>query len=54
VSVPRSLCADRRQGFNDGQRFESIDRLEMNANDGDPTTWDYFGFDDLTFFPGIA
>ena len=38
---------------NDGQRFESIDRLEMNANDGDPSTWDYFGLDDLTFFPGF-
>ena len=39
---------------NDGQRFESIDRLEINANDGDPTTWDYFGLDDLTFFPGLG
>lgn len=39
---------------NDGQRFESIDRLTMNANDGDPSTWDYFGFDDLTFFPGLT
>ena len=38
---------------NDGQRFESIDRLEMSANDGDSTTWDYFGLDDLTFFPGL-
>jgi hypothetical protein len=37
---------------NDGQRFESIDRLEMNANDGDPTTQDYFGFDDMTYYPG--
>jgi len=37
---------------NDGQRFESIDRLEMSANDGDPTTPDYFGFDDMTFYPG--
>ena len=36
---------------NDGQRFESIDRLEMNANDGDPATMDYFGLDDMTFFP---
>jgi hypothetical protein len=36
---------------NDAQRFESIDRLEFNANDGVPTTWDYFGLDDLTFFP---
>ena len=25
---------------NDGQRFESIDRLEINANDGDPATGD--------------
>jgi hypothetical protein len=39
---------------NDGQRFESIDRLELNANDGDPNTWDYFGLDDLTFFPGFG
>ena len=39
---------------NDGQRFESIDRLEMNANDGDPTTWDYFGVDDFTYFPGFG
>jgi hypothetical protein len=38
----------------DGQRFESIDRLEMNANDGRDSTWDYFGFDDLTFFPAAA
>jgi hypothetical protein len=38
----------------DGQRFESIDRLEFNANDGDSTTWDYFGLDDLTFFPGLG
>src|SRR5262245_3428170 len=37
---------------NDGQRFESIDRLEMTANDGDPTTPDYFGFDDMTYYPG--
>jgi hypothetical protein len=39
---------------NDGQRVESIDRLEMSADDGDPTTWDYFGLDDLTFFPGLS
>ena len=28
--------------------------LEMSANDGDDTTWDYFGLDDLTFFPGLG
>jgi hypothetical protein len=39
---------------NDGQRFESIDRLEMNANDGNDNTWDYFGLDDMTFFPGFG
>ena len=39
---------------NDGQRFESIDRLEINANDGDPATMDYFGLDDMTFFPGLG
>jgi hypothetical protein len=38
----------------DGQRFESIDRLELNAADGDDSTWDYFGLDDLTFFPGFG
>ncbi len=38
----------------DGQRFESIDRLEINANDGDATTMDYFGLDDMTFFPGVG
>jgi hypothetical protein len=39
---------------NDGQRFESIDRLELNANDGNDNTWDYFGLDDMTFFPGFG
>jgi hypothetical protein len=38
----------------DGQRFESIDRIEMSADDGDAATWDYFGFDDFTFIPSIA
>jgi hypothetical protein len=37
----------------DAQRFESIDRLELNANDGDPSTWDYFGMDDFTYFPSV-
>ena len=32
----------------------NADRLEINANDGDPTTWDYFGLDDMTFFPGLG
>ena len=39
---------------NDAQRFESIDRLEMSANDGNDSTWDYFGIDDMTFFPGVG
>jgi hypothetical protein len=38
----------------DGQRFESIDRIEMSADDGDATTWDYFGFDDFTFIPSMT
>jgi hypothetical protein len=29
--------------------FTGLRRLEMSANDGDPATPDYFGFDDLTF-----
>jgi hypothetical protein len=37
----------------DGQRFESIDRLEMNASDGIPSSWDYFGLDDMTFYPAV-
>jgi hypothetical protein len=44
-------------GFDDPadvQRFESIDRLTMSADDGNDSTWDYFGIDDMTFFPGVA
>jgi hypothetical protein len=38
----------------DGQRFESIDRISLSADDGLATTWDYFGFDDFTYFPAVA
>jgi hypothetical protein len=39
---------------NDGQRFESIDRIAFSADDHDGTTWDYFGFDDFTYFPAVS
>ena len=38
----------------DGQRFESIDRLDMAADDGDWRTWDYFGVDDFTYLPSVS
>jgi hypothetical protein len=38
----------------DAERFESIDRIAMVADDNDVTTWDYFGFDDFTYFPSVA
>jgi hypothetical protein len=38
----------------DGERFESIDRLDMTANDGDWRTQDYFGVDDFTFLPSMT
>jgi hypothetical protein len=41
-------------GLNDGQRFESIDRIAFSADDGSASTSDYFGFDDFTYFPAVA
>ncbi|MBA4772753.1 MAG: hypothetical protein H2054_06535 [Sphingomonas sp.] len=39
--------------FLDGE-FAGLLRLEFNANDGNASTIDYFGFDDLTFFVAPA
>jgi hypothetical protein len=41
-------------GANDGQRFESIDRIALSADDQSDSTSDYFGFDDFTYFPAVA
>lgn len=34
--------------------FAGLHRLEFNANDGNPLTSDYFGFDALTFYVGSS
>ncbi len=34
--------------------FSGLHRLEFNANDGNPSTSDYFGFDALTFYVGSS